>query len=212
VKPLIAVLVGLLAFAVSLPASAHVTVSSADATRGGYAVVVLQVPDESDTASTVRVSVQLPPFASVDVQAVAGWTITTSSSKLATPLTTDDGDTVTSAITRIDWTAASTATGIAPGRFEQFAISVGPLPDADTVSFATLQTYSDGKTVAWNEEAAPGGAEPDHPKPTLSLVDATPKATAAPSTTAPTLLSIVAMVIAAAALAVAVVGSARRRA
>ena len=30
-------------------------------------------------------------------------------------------------------------------------------------------TYSDGKTVNWNEKATPGKAEPEHPAPTLHL-------------------------------------------
>ena len=41
-------------------ASAHVAVSSPDASAGGYGKVTFRVPDESDTASTVKIRIQLP--------------------------------------------------------------------------------------------------------------------------------------------------------
>lgn len=216
-KSVVAALAGLFVFAVAAPAFAHVEVSSSDASQGGYAVLDFQVPDESDTASTTKVSIELPPFASVSVRPLAGWTATTHDTKLAKPLVTDDGDKVTSSITRIDWTAAGANTAIKPGQFQEFTISVGPLPDADSVSFGAVQTYSDGTTVLWNQQAAPGAAEPAHPKPTLRLASADPtsadpaSAPKAASTTAPTVLSIVALVVAAAALGLVVVGNARRR-
>ena len=81
------------------------------------------------------------------------------------------------------------------------------------MSFGALQTYSDGETVAWNESAAPGSdAEPEHPKPTLTLTAAHGAAPEQASTTGATVLSIVALVVAAAALGFAVVGNARRKA
>ncbi len=43
--------VAVLAFAA--PAAAHVTVSSANATQGGYTKLTFRVPNEKDTASTV---------------------------------------------------------------------------------------------------------------------------------------------------------------
>ena len=81
------------------------------------------------------------------------------------------------------------------------------------MTFGALQTYSDGTTVAWNQTAAPGSnAEPDHPKPTLALHDRRHAAPKAASTTGATVLSIVALVVAALALGLAVVGNARRKA
>lgn len=56
-------------------ASAHVSVSSSDATPGGFGKLTFRVPDESDTASTVAVRIQIPPevaMASVRVQPVPG--------------------------------------------------------------------------------------------------------------------------------------------
>lgn len=168
-------------------ASAHVHVDGEDATRGGYGVLTFRVPTESDTASTTEVTVTMPtstPIAQASVQPVAGWTATVSTAKLAKPITTDDGQ-VSTYVSKIDW-KADAAAAIEPGQFQEFAISVGPLPDAAEVAFPTLQTYSDGSTVNWNETAS-GSAEPEHPVPVLALAAAEPAdqdATAATATTA----------------------------
>ena len=208
---------GLLALAG--PAAAHVTVSSTNATPGAYATVVLNVPTESDTASTTKLVVQVPPVGSVSVQPTPGWTIATKTAKLPKPITTDDGP-VTSAVSQITWTAQA-GEGIPPGQFQQFFISLGPLPKASSVTFPALQYYSDGKIVRWIEKAAPGSsAEPDHPVPTLLLKAAaatttakTPATTATKvekaSTTGPTVLAIAALVVAVAALGLGVVRRAK---
>jgi len=216
---LIALALGAL-LALAGPASAHVTVSSTDAVPGGYAVVTLRVPNESDTASTTKVVVELPPLGSVSVQPTPGWSVTTKTAKLATPIKTDDGE-QTESISQITWTASATA-AIKSGEFQQFSVELGPLPKAASVSFPTLQYYSDGTIAKWIEKAAPGSsAEPENPAPTLALkAAATPAAdpTADPvvktekaSTTGATVLSIVALVVAAAALGLAFVTRAKGR-
>ena len=45
---------------VAAGASAHVTVSSDDAAAGGYGKLTFRVPNESDTASTVGLRIQIP--------------------------------------------------------------------------------------------------------------------------------------------------------
>ena len=210
---LVVALGGLLALAG--PASAHVTVSSSNATPGGYATVALKVPTESDTASTTKIVVQLPTVGSVSVQPTPGWTFTAKSTKLAQPITTDDGP-ISTTISQVTFTA--TAGGIKPGEFQQFFISLGPLPKAASVAFPALQYYSDGSVVKWIEKAAPGSsAEPEHPAPTLALsAGATPAAATTKvekaSTTGPTVLAIVALVVAAGALGFAFVSRARAKA
>jgi Domain of unkown function (DUF1775) len=62
---------------------------------------------------------------------------------------------------------------IQPGQFDEFEVSVGPLPDdADQILFPTLQTYQGGEVVRWIDEPLPSGEEPEHPAPALTLVDA----------------------------------------
>lgn len=157
----------------AVPALAHVTVSSSDAQQGGYGVLTFRVPTESDTASTTKLVVQFPadqPLASVAVKPITGWTFSTTSSKLATPIKTDDG-TVTEAVSTVTWTASSPASAIKPGEYQDFSVSAGPLPTANTMVFKAIQSYSDGTQVAWIEQSA-GGAEPAHPAPTLTLAPA----------------------------------------
>jgi uncharacterized protein YcnI len=211
---LIALALGAL-LALAGPASAHVTVSSTDAAPGGYAVVTFRVPTESATASTTKIVVEVPPLGSVSVQPTPGWTATTKTSKLATPIKTDDGE-QTEAISQITWTA-SVAAAIKPGQFQQFAVSLGPLPKAASIAFPAVQYYSDGTVVKWIEKAAPGSsAEPEHPAPTLSLKKAASSSepvvkTEKASTAGATALGVVALVVAAAALGLALVTRAKGR-
>jgi uncharacterized protein YcnI len=137
-------------------ASAHVHASSDNAVRGATAIVTFQVPNESNTgAATTALTVALPNLTSVQAEGMPGWT-----TKL-------DRDATSGTVHSVTWTAAPNA-GIAPDQFALFRISV-QLPDTDTVSFPATQTYSDGTVVKWDQPAPPGGDEPEHPAPTLTL-------------------------------------------
>ena len=209
------------AIALAGPASAHVTVSAPGATRGGSdTIITFRVPTESATASTTGLKVQFPtdtPIASVLVQPQPGWTFTSKTAKLATPIKTDDGD-VTEAVSEIDWSASNPAQGIKPGEFGEFIVIAGQLPDAPSITFKAIQTYSDGSAVDWIEVPAPGSsAEPEHPAPVLQLAaaaSASSNAASSPSVTVsaaaavsaksssqtgPVVLSVIALVVAAAA-------------
>lgn len=136
---------------------AHVHVSSDDAVRGATALVTFRVPNESNTgARTTALAVTLPDVASVSTESLPGWTATL------------DRDTAAGTVHSVTWTAAPNG-GIGVDQFALFRISV-QLPDTDTVSFAATQTYSDGTVVKWDQPPLPGGAEPEHPAPTLTLV------------------------------------------
>ncbi len=154
-------------------ASAHVTVSSPDAKPGGYAKLVFRVPSESDTASTTKLVVTLPkdrPFTSVGAQVKDGWKVVKTTEKLPSPVKVGDV-TLTEAITTVTWTAA--AGGVPPSDFDEFALSVGRIPEGvDTLSFPAVQTYSDGEVVKWEEIAKDGGEKPEHPAPALKLTTA----------------------------------------
>lgn len=170
--------------ALVLPATsaiAHVTVNPKEATQGGYAKLAFRVPNERDNAGTTKLEINLPadhPFASVSVRPQAGWTYTVERTRLATPIKVHDSE-ITEAISKITWTGGE----IKPGEFNEFEVSVGPLPgDVDSLTFKALQTYSNGEIVRWIEEAAPGGAEVERPAPVLKLTKA---ATATTVTTAP---------------------------
>jgi periplasmic copper chaperone A len=222
VAVLTAVLVSLVALAAT--ASAHVSVSSADAAPGGYGKLTFRVPNESDSASTVGLKIQIPKeaaLASLSVQPVAGWKVTTTTADLPKPVESDEGQKITTYVSVVEFRAAKGG-GIAPGEFQEFSLSGGPFPDVDSVSFPTVQTYSDGSESAWIEPTV-GQQEPEFPAPTLTLSAssasgsdaATPTASAAPDDgsngTAVTALvvSVVALLAGLAALALGV--TARRR-
>lgn len=156
-------------------ASAHVQASSEDAVRGGYATISFQVPNESTTgAATTALTVDVPNGAAVRIETKPGWAATIDR----------DGDKVRS----VTWTSAPNG-GIPADQFDVFRIAL-KLPDADSVSFPTTQTYADGAVVKWDQPPGAGGAEPEHPAPTLNLVAGSPQKSAhhpaAPTSAAPT--------------------------
>ncbi len=161
-------LITIILVGIVVPASAHVSVSSTDAAQGGFGKAVFRVPTESDTASTTKLVVSLPkdtPFAFVTAQSKPGWTVTLDKQKLAKPTKVGEFE-LTEAVRTITW--STTGDGIAPSQFDEFALSGGPFPDDESVSFAAEQTYSDGEVVSWNE-VQKGDTEPEHPAPTLTL-------------------------------------------
>lgn len=167
----VAALAGSAVLLAAVPAFAHVSVQPGTAPKGGYSTVAFKVPNERDDASTVRIEVSLPadhPIASVALQPVPGWTARVTTAKLSPPLTTDDG-TVDQAVTRITWSGGK----IAPGQFQEFPVSFGPLPDdTDTLVFKALQTYDNGDVVRWIEVPREGRSEPENPAPVLTLTAA----------------------------------------
>lgn len=154
-------------------AEAHVRVISDNANSGGYSALTFRVPNESSTAGTVKVTVDLPtdhPFLSVSTKPVPGWTTTTKKSKLPEPVDSH-GTTVTEAISSVTW-SADKGNRIEPGEYQEFSISVGPLPDPGTVLLPATQTYSDGEVVVWDQPTPASGDEPEHPAPQLEVVAA----------------------------------------
>lgn len=155
------------------PASAHVTIRPDVDTAGSYAKITVRVPNESDTAGTVQVKLDLPadtPIPSVRVQPHAGWTAEVTRTQFPEPVQVGDR-TLEEAVTSITWTAEP-GVRIGPDEFDEFAVSVGPLPEAGTYLFPATQTYDDGEVVAWAEETVEGGEEPEHPAPVLEVVEA----------------------------------------
>ncbi|WP_120728635.1 YcnI family protein [Streptomyces hundungensis] len=150
-------------------AFAHVTVHPGSYAKGATdGVLTFRVPNEEDNASTTKVQVFVPtdhPVLGVLVAPMPGWTAQVTTAKLKTPIKTDDGS-ITEAASEITWTGGK----IDPGQYQDFNVAFGQLPDdTDQLSFKTLQTYSDGKTVRWIDEAKQGQPEPANPAPVLSL-------------------------------------------
>jgi uncharacterized protein YcnI len=154
-------------------ASAHVRVLPDNTAAGGYAELTFRVPNESETAGTTGLRIQLPtdtPFTAVRTQPVAGWTATVERSTLPRPIVIE-GATITEAPTAVVWTAEP-GVQIGPGEYQEFSVSVGRLPEEGTeLLLPAAQTYSDGTVVDW-DQAATNGEEPEHPAPTLTTTAA----------------------------------------
>ncbi len=164
------------------PAWAHVTVEPSSATKGSDAVLSFIVPNEKEDATTVGVTVQFPtdhPIAQALVQSVPGWKAEVTPFHVTTPIQTDDGE-VNTAVKSVTWTATD-GTGIAKDHFGSFSVSVG-LPDADSLTFPTIQTYSDGSKVNWVQVTPAGGPEPDDPAPVLTLTAGDDHGSSTPTT------------------------------
>lgn len=154
-------------------ASAHVSVNPNTAAQGGYTKLTFRVPDEKPAASTTKVEINFPtsdPITSVRVQPLAGWSYVAERANLPTPITSSERS-ITDVISKITWTADASS-AIKPGEFQEFNVSVGPLPKTNSVQFKALQTYSDGDVVRWIDQPSADGTEPEHPAPTLTLTRA----------------------------------------
>jgi uncharacterized protein YcnI len=176
---------GIALVAAAGPAWAHVKVEPADAPQGSDAVLAFVVPNEMENATTTKVVVTFPtdhPITEALTEPIAGWTSEATTFTLTTPIVTDDGS-FTTAVKNVTWTA--TGKGIEADNFQEFKVSVGLPDDADSLAFPTTQTYSNGKTVQWNQVAVEGGPEPDSPEPVLTLTPASADGGTTTPTTAP---------------------------
>ncbi|HEX3651006.1 MAG TPA: YcnI family protein, partial [Pseudonocardiaceae bacterium] len=128
------------------------------------------------------------PITNADIKPVPGWTAQEVMMTLPKPVNMDN-ERVTTAVKSITWTAPAGG-GIAPGQFQEFAISVEGLPDnTNELLMPAVQTYSNGDVVNWNQPTVAGKPEPEHPTPHLVLAattsdDGAPAAPAADSATA----------------------------
>ena len=220
----------LLLLAAPLAASAHVEVTPGQAAAGSGTDLTFQVPNESATAGTVKLVVDLPtttPFTAISYLPVPGWSASIDTEKLAKPVTAD-GQTITEAPVRVTWTADA-GTQIAPGQFQTFTIATESVPDTGRILFPAHQAYSDGTVVDWTEKTPASGKEPEHPAPTLYVNDAPPadpgagkmSATATPGAAATSAsagsdplavgLGLAGLALGAVALVIAVFGATRRR-
>ena len=164
-------------------AQAHVTVQPGSAEGGGFSVVSFRVPNERDDASTTQLRVALPqdqPIGSVQTTPVPGWRITTATRQLDKPIEMF-GEQLDTVVSEVTWTA--TDGGIRPGQFQDFDLSLGQLPESGKLVFNTLQTYSSGEKVNWNQVSADPSVEPEHPAPILTIAPVAPDEGAAPTDT-----------------------------
>lgn len=170
VPAVVAVVLAVTVFA-AVPASAHIRLDgdSGTAVAGSTATLTFRVPTESDTASTVGVTVTFPenePFGSVQPLYKPGWDVRVATKSLPRPVKDSTGTQITSYVASVTWTA--TGGGIPAQLYDTFTARAGAVPDASSIPLPALQTYSDGTTVDWSE-IAQGDSVPQHPAPILTI-------------------------------------------
>ncbi len=144
------------------PASAHVTVTRPGATRGGSDRDHVPGADRERHADTTGLKVQLPtdtPIASVWCSRSRAGRSPPTTTKLATPITTDDGD-ITEAVSEIDWTADRRPPRSSRGSSASSRSSPASCPTSRALTFKAIQTYSDGSVVRWIETSRRPGTQP----------------------------------------------------
>jgi uncharacterized protein YcnI len=137
-----------LVLVLAAPASAHVTVIPSVARPGDKLELTFRVPNERADAATTAVELFIPKGIPATVADHPGWT---SEDK-------GNGD--------IAWTPSAAGAAIAPGRTQDFKVTLGPLPQTDRIVFKALQTYADGQIVRWIETSGP---DDEHPAAFLDL-------------------------------------------
>lgn len=148
-------------------AEAHVTLSPGEAPAKAFVVETVRVPNEKDSASTVKVQVKFPRgFSAVSYKPVPGWTAKVRTAPLNPPIQTPDGP-ITIGVDTVTWTAEDARSAIRPGQFQEFPLSL-LMPDGPgtTLTFKALQTYSDGDVVRWI-----GAPDADEPAATLAVTE-----------------------------------------
>jgi periplasmic copper chaperone A len=159
-------------------ASAHVSVNPNKVPADSFARFDVRVPNEQETADTTKVAVQLPEgLVFTSFQPKPGWTRTTTTAKLAQPVTSDDG-TITERVATVTWSGGK----IAPREFDEFGFTA-KVPDTvgKVLVFPSVQTYSNGDVVRWI-----GSADADEPAPRVTLEAKEAESHAMTTTTAPT--------------------------
>ena len=150
-------------------ATAHVGAYLEGGAPGEIGLITLRVPAESDNPPTTKVEVRIPDdiqIRTVRPQPVTGWQLDIKKKKTNPTIYRDDGTPVDEVVSSVTWTA--TGPGIMPGQFDEFVLEANPMPDVETLTLPTFQTFADGTTDAWTEPA-PEGSDPEFPVPSVTV-------------------------------------------
>jgi periplasmic copper chaperone A len=135
-------LAALLTLLFAAPAAAHVSVIPQVARPGDTLELTFRVPNERADAATTALELFLPKGVPATIADHPGWAYKDKGG----------GD--------IAWTPSSAAAAIAPGRTQDFKVTLGPLPKTDRIVFKALQTYADGQIVRWIQDSGPDDERP----------------------------------------------------
>ena len=145
----VATVAGVLLALLVLPAApslAHVTLRADTTEPEAYAVYTVRIPNESETAATTSVEVQLPDGLEASrYEPVPGWDIAIADGVLTLE-------------------ASDAAAAIAPGEFRDFRFQAQNPAEAGDLVFPAVQTYDDGEVASWT-----GPEDADQPAPVVTI-------------------------------------------
>ncbi|MGC4748674.1 DUF1775 domain-containing protein [Micromonospora sp. DT201] len=150
------------------PGSAHaadVTTTPTEALQGDAVRLEFSVPEERAGTKTREIEVRMPadaPIAEVYPMSVDGWAPRISSRTLDRPVAGIHSTGVSTVTTAVTWVRVGESE---PGP-ARLALSMGPLPQAERLTFEVVQTYADGTVVRWAD------ADGAHRAPALTLLPA----------------------------------------
>jgi uncharacterized protein YcnI len=139
--------------ALSAPAAAQVSIVPDRADGGGTQTFAFRLANErADTKSTrlELVFPQNPPVAYVEVAPARGWTATVRPRPLNPPLRAGG-----KVISEVAGSLVFEGGAVAPRQFEQFLVTMGPLPADGWLAFEATQTFANGAVAHWNETTSP---------------------------------------------------------
>src|SRR5450756_1729548 len=125
-------------------AVAHVGVFPDSTTAGQGAQLTFRVPDESQTASTIRLVVTLPqdrPFTDISTKPMPGWTTTVTDARLPKPVTVG-GATITKAPRTVTWPAQAEPEHPVPA----FTVTAPPATGVNSTSTPAAGVQASGTT------------------------------------------------------------------
>lgn len=142
---------GIVTFAA--PAAARVSIVPDTATGGGTQTFAFRLANErTDTASTELELVfpQDPPVAFVEIDPAPGWSATVTPRPLNPPLRADG-----KLVTEVAGSIVLRGGSVAPRQFEQFVVTMGPLPATGRLAFVGTQRYANGDVERLTGDLAP---------------------------------------------------------
>lgn len=156
------------AFVATPAAHAHFAFVPGEVPARSFAQLQLQVPNEEQNESTVRVAVEIPESVLfVRVPPTPGWQVEVEREPLDEPLLVGDRR-VEERITVVEWSGGD----ITGSNSQSFRLRLAvPRAAGQTLAFRATQTYSDDQVVQWIGE--PGS---ENPAPLLTVTQFDPSA------------------------------------
>ncbi|WP_020667775.1 DUF1775 domain-containing protein [Amycolatopsis nigrescens] len=135
------------------PAGARVSIVPGAAKGGGTETFAFRLANERPDTSSDRLELVFPqdlPIAFVEVAPARGWTATVVPRPLEPPVQVGD-----QTVSEVAGSIVLTGGPVGPGQFEQFLITLGPLPADGRLVFEASQGFTNGAVERW-ANAAPG--------------------------------------------------------